>query len=223
MPRHARRADCVNECILLPTGEVENILLDERYAPYSKQTARIENLCGSFTEFVPTGELDSVATRNGTQREMYHIHGNVVINQGKAAFMAARGMACLNRLALSLGLAGPGNMVHMAVITSRMGKRAQVTNAGLLEATLALRGDQLRIDGRMYEQTNSVRFSVQSFASHPFTLPPEMIPDKNDWTVTGKGMIITRLIWKRLAWSADTEACCLRFCNSTTEWLQNCC
>ncbi len=40
--------------------------------------------------------------------------------------MAARGTAGLARLARSLRLSSPRSVVHMAVLTSKMGKRTQV-------------------------------------------------------------------------------------------------
>lgn len=223
MPRHNHRVDCVSESILLPNGDVETILLDERYTPYSKRGARIENLCGSFTESVHTGGLEKVLTKTGTQRELYHLQGNVVVNQGKGAFMAARGMAGLVRLARTLNLSSPANVVHMAVITSKLGKRAQVTSGGLLESTLARHSDLVRVKGRIYEHTNSVCFSVLRFDRAPFILPAECAPDKNDWTVTGKGMLLIRLIWQRLDWTLETEQACLAFCDRATEWLHNSC
>ena len=122
MPRHHRRSLCVPESVLLPTGGVDMVMLDERYAPYGRQGARIENLCGSFTEFVPTQALESVLTRTGTQRELFHLQGNVVVNQGKGAFMAVRGVSGLQRLSKSLGLSSAGNVVHMAVLTSNLAR-----------------------------------------------------------------------------------------------------
>jgi hypothetical protein len=223
MPRQNPRVDCVSESILLPCGAVETILLDERYAPYEKRGARIENLCGSFAEFVQTGGFEKVLTKNGSQRELYHLQGNVVVNQGKGAFMAVRGMAGLTSIARALRLSSPANVVHMAVITSKLGKRAQVTTDGLLETTLAKHSALVRIKGRIYEHTNSVCFSVQSFQQAPLHLPEAYVPDKNDWTVTGKGMLIIRLIWQRLEWSDEVERSCLAFCNRATEWLLSCC
>ena len=52
MPKRALRNRCVPESVLLSHGEVKTILLDERYAPFAGQGARLENLCGSFTEQV---------------------------------------------------------------------------------------------------------------------------------------------------------------------------
>lgn len=98
MPRHNRRAQSVPESILMPTGGVETILLDERYSPYTRQGARIENLCGSFGEFVPVRGLERVTSRTGTQRELFHLHGNVVVNQASKrkarddGFWAERGL-----------------------------------------------------------------------------------------------------------------------------------
>lgn len=223
MPRHNRRRDCIRESILLPDGGIETILLDERYAPYQKRGARIENLCGSFSEFVDTRGYEKVLQKNGSQREFYHVQGNVVVNQGKGAFMAVRGMSGLSTIARSLQLSSTRNVVHMAVITSKLGKRAQVTNAGLLETSLAKHGSVIRVKGRIYEHTNSVCFSVKSFTQAPFLIPAACAPDKNDWTVTGRGMLIIRLIWQSLEWTEDVEQSCLSFCDSVAEWLLSCC
>jgi hypothetical protein len=54
-------------------------------------------------------------------------------------------------------------------------------------------------------------------------MPAELQPDKNDWTVTGKGMVIIRLVWKGMPWTRETETACLGLCESMTEWLQTCC
>jgi hypothetical protein len=223
MPRHHQRTLCVPESILLPNGGVEQVMLDERYAPYDRQGARIENLCGSFTEFVPTGGLETVLMRTGTQRELYHLHGNVVVNQGKGAFMAVRGMSGLERLARSLSLSSAGNVVHMAVLTSKLGKRAQVSSAGLLEASLGRHSELVRVKGRIYEHTNSVCFELLQFQEGPFKMPQELWPDSNDWTVTGRGMVIIRLVWRHIEWTRAAESACLGLCDRATEWLQACC
>jgi hypothetical protein len=223
MPRHNKRSQCVRESILLPNGGVDTILLDERYTPYTRQPTRIENLCGSFTEFVSTTGLEQVLRRSGLQRELFHVHGNVVVNQGKGAFMAVRGADGLAGLARALRLSGPGNVVHMAVLTSKMGVRAQVSAGGLLEASLARHRDMVRVKGRIYEHTNSVCFAVRRFDQAPFELPAAVRPDNNDWTVTGKGMIIIRLIWHHLEWNAAVEEACLGLCDRVTAWLQGCC
>ena len=223
MPRNALRTDCIEERILNSSGGVNTILLDERYTPYTQQNARIENLCGSFTEYVHTSsEINKIASRNGAQKELFHLNGNIVIKQGKTAFMAARGMSCIRKLARCLRISNPENVIHMAVLTSRMGRRVQVTSAGLLEAILATHHEQIRIKGRLYEQTNTVRFTVTSFAKPPFNLPKNLIPDNNDWTVTGRGMIIIRLVWRRLEWTDETERTYLRMCDAATEWLHTC-
>jgi hypothetical protein len=223
MPRHHKRAVCVPESVLLPSGGVKTVMLDERYAPYKRQTTRIENLCGSFTEFVSTAGLESVMTRVGTQRELFHVHGNVVVNQGKGAFMAVRGIHSLQCLARTLRLSSASNVVHMAVLTSKMGKRAQVSSSGLLETSLMQNNDQIRVKGRIYEHTNSVCFELLRFNAAPFMLAEEFRPDSNDWTITGRGMIIIRLIWRRLEWSNAAERACLKMCDDAAEWLQTCC
>jgi len=161
MPRRNIRSLSIRERVLRPSGGVDTILLDDRYAPYEKQRARIENLCGSFTERVCTSGLELVRVRTGMQYELFHQDGNVTVSQGKGSFLAVRCYEGIVSLARALQLDTPRNTVHMVVITSRIGRRAQVSNAGLLEASLARHRALVRVSGRMYEHTNSVGFSVR--------------------------------------------------------------
>lgn len=224
------RSPCVPESILCSSGGVRTILLDERYAPYDRRAARIENLCGNFTEYICMTPLKSVTKGTGTQKEVFHLHGNVVVNQGRGAFMGARGMHGIERLARALHLSSAGNVVHMAVLTTKLGRRAQVSSNGLLETNLERYSEHLRVEGRMYEHTNAVRFTIVKFEAPQFRMPREMQPDNNDWMVTGKGMIIIRFSWrgpeegrKGLAWTRETEAACLGLCERVAEWLRSCC
>jgi hypothetical protein len=77
--------------------------------------------------------------------------------------------------------------------------------------------------GRIYEHTNSVGFSLLRFDKLPFFLPLAYWPESNDWTVTGKGMVIIRLVWRGLAWTREAEEACLGLCTSVNDWLQACC
>ena len=160
MPRHNRRPMSVRERVLGPEGGVDTILLDDRYTPYTPQRARIENLCGSFVEYVHTTGLQTVVSKANGQRELFHLHGNMVINQGRGSFLAVRGMQGLVQISRAVGLSTPRNTVHMVVLTSKIGKRVQVSSAGLLESCLASQAGIVRVMGRMYEHTNSVGFSI---------------------------------------------------------------
>jgi hypothetical protein len=222
MPRYQARQLFVPEAILLENGEIGSVLLDRRYTPYAKQGARIENLCGSFTEYVHTDGLAQVVKKTGTQKEIFHLHGNVVINQGKGAFMGVRGMAGLEKLARAINISTPGNVVHMAVMTSKIGRRVQVSCNGLLETNLERHREHLRVEGRLYEHTNAVRFTLTKFEAPQFRLPRAMVPDNNDWMVTGKGMLIIRLSWRRVAWTREIEAECLALCERVLAWLDEC-
>lgn len=57
----------------------------------------------------------------------------------------------------------------------------------------------------------------------PFFIPVDFRPNKNDWTVTGKGMVIIRLIWQHMVWTREAEEACLSMCDRVTEWLHGCC
>lgn len=223
MPRFHRRAMSVRERVLGSGGSVETILLDERYAPYDCQSARIENLCGSFAEYVHAEALKTAISKNCGQQELFHLHGNVVISQGRASFLAVRGMGGLRRLSRALHLSSPRNVVHMVVLTSKIGRRVQVSSAGMLETFLGRQGGLVRVTGRMYEHTNSVGFTIRRFDRLPSCMPAGLWPDSNDWTVTGKGMVIIRLIWKNVEWTQEIEDACLGMCDRVTEWLATCC
>lgn len=166
MPRQNRHSMCVRERVLRATGGIDTILLDERYTPYDRQPPRIENLCGSFTEYVPSAGLHGVLSQSSCQRELFHLHGNVVLSQviliyphtrmlpaeegvlrpsqGRGAFLAVRGIDGLEALSKALRLSSAGNTVHMVVLTSKIGKRAQVSSAGLLETSLNQQKGQVR-------------------------------------------------------------------------------
>lgn len=180
MPRINKRSLCVEESILLPTGDgVQTVMLDERYTPYKKQSTRIENLCGSFTEFVHVNRLEGATRRQGNQRELFHVQGNVIVNQGKALFLAARGAEGLEQLARAMNLSSADNVTHMIVLTSKIGKRVQVCSHGLLERTLARQRDQVKVKGRIFEHTNSVCFSLTRRDTLPLS-PHEPSPHVSD-------------------------------------------
>ena len=160
MPRQNKRVMSVRERVLRPEGGIHTIMLDDRYAPYNIQSARIENLCGSFIEYVQSDGLHTAISKANGQRELFHLHGNVAINQGRGSFLAVRGMQGLQLLSQALRLSTPRNIVHMVVLTSKLGRRVQVSSAGLLEACLGRQKGMVRVMGRMYEHTNSVGFSI---------------------------------------------------------------
>jgi hypothetical protein len=221
MPKSRVRPPCVPEAILSPSGIVSTILLDERYTPYTKQAVRVENICGSFKEYISTDGLERVSKGEGSQKEIYHLHGNVIINRGKAGFMGVRSFHGIERLSQTLRASSTDNMVHMAVLTSRLGKRVQVSANGILESNLRKYSQHIRVEGRMYESTNTVRFSIFDFSL--FQCPEEIRPDNNDWLVTGKGLIIIRMSWRTIGWTDAVERACICLCNRVTEWIDSCC
>lgn len=228
MPRRHPRHMCVPESILLSSGGVETVLLDERYTPYTSQRARIENLCGSFTERVTGAGLDGVLIQTqtcfGRQRALFHLCGNVTVNRGRGLFMGARGLAGLERLADVLQLSSAGNVVHMVVLCSKMGKRVQVTSGGLLETSILERaGASVRIGARIYDHTNTVRFVVKRFEGPVFGMPDALRPENNEWTITGKGTVMIRLTWRHMEWTKEAEEACLALSNRVTAWLRACC
>jgi hypothetical protein len=218
MPRRVDREACVPEQVIQPNGEIDTILLDERYTPYVAQEPRIENLCGCFTEEVSlewlAGAVVSTNSNFGRQREVFHVHGNVAINNNKGLFMGVRDMRGLEKLATALALAHSGNLVHMAVICGKVGARMQVKSSGLLENRLLCHAKHICVEGRLYDHTNTVRMRVRGFTDEGiFALAKQFRPEKNDWTITGKGTVMIRFTWKKIEWTHECEAACLEVCS----------
>lgn len=219
MPKRIDREACVPEDVLQADGRVETVMLDGRYRPYQAQRARVENLCGSFREAVDKHNLRGVLIHTqsefGKQREVFSVHGNVALNQGRGAFMGVRNFDALESLARGLGLTSAGNAVHMAVICGKTGRRMQVKSSGLLESRLITRfGKHIRIEGRMYDHTNTVRMSIVKFNEGVFNLNRAFHPEKNDWTITGRGTVMIRFTWKQIEWNREIEAACLTLCDN---------
>jgi len=221
MPKTRLRPPCVPEAILSSSGIVSTILLDERYTPYTKQDARVENICGSFKEYITTDGLERVTKGTGSQKEIYHLHGNVIISKGKAGFMGVRSFHGIECLSQTLHASSTDNVVHMVVLTSRLGKRVQVSANGILETNIRKFSQHIRVGGRMYENTNTVRFSVFNFSL--FECPDEIRPENNDWLVTGKGLIIIRMSWRGIRWTEPIEKACIDLCNRVTRWIHSYC
>lgn len=229
MPKRRRHADCVPERILREDGVEDTIMLDERYRPYKGQPAKVENICGAFTEMVSTENLKGVLTETnnqfGRQKEVFCLYGNVAINKGKATFMGARNAQSVERLADALALSSSRNVVHMVVMCAKTGKRIQVRSSGLLECRLTNAwGHYLRIENRMYDHTNTVRMSVRNFvdpvqegAMPTFALDAAFRPDKNNWTITGRGTVMARFAWVRVEWTPECEAACLALCDRVVQ------
>ena len=216
MPKRISRAVCVPESIIETDGGIKTIMLDERYKPYEVQRPRVENLCGSFIETVPSPNLKGVLvdTHNlfGRHKEVFNIHGNVTLSKGRGSFMGARDMAGLEKLASALGLSQSRCMVHMAVMAAKIGHRVQVKSSGLLESRLLSKfSEYVRVDGRMYDHTNTVRISIKKF-TNLFAIDEKFLPDKNDWTITGRGTVMIRFTWKKLEWTHECERACLALC-----------
>lgn len=77
-----------------PQGTPGMIMLDERFTPYPRRTVQIENICGMFGTFVEIGMLRGLIvdtiTPFGVQHTLYHVEGNLVVDQGRAFFKACR-------------------------------------------------------------------------------------------------------------------------------------
>jgi len=218
--------DSVQQAVLLASGAIVTVNLHASYAAYPRAPAQIENICGHFTHYLDTSPFAQVVGCSGAsfgrQKELYHIEGNVTVHQGRASFMGARGHAGLARLARALRLEGAAYTVHMVVLCMKLGCRAHVTSNGLLESNVSRWDRQIRVHGRILEQANILRFKVRAFTGE-FKFPRELIPDNNDWAVTGRGTLLARMTWAALPYTAESEARILEFTNRVGGWLTECC
>lgn len=216
----------VRQAVLLSSGEISIVTLDERFAPYSHHPPKIENICGYFTQYVDTSPFQPVVeTRSsgfGHKQELFHLDGNVTVYHGRASFMGAQSTAGLTRLARTLRLEGGCYTVHMVVICMKLGQRAHVSSNGLLETNISRWTRHIRVHGRILEQANIVRFRIQEFTGE-FQFPSELAPENNDWAVTGRGTVLARMTWHKLPWSQETEDLVMDLAKRVGAWLAECC
>ncbi len=75
-------------------GGERAVKIDKAHAPYPRRRAKIENMCGFFSEQVHKermrGACVYTSTVFGMNHELYHTEGNVTIVQGKAFFKGCR-------------------------------------------------------------------------------------------------------------------------------------
>ena len=93
--------------------------------------------------------------------------------------------------------------------------RMQVSSSGLLETLVSSRFTRnIRVEGRMYDHTNTVRLHVHKFALEGvFALEEPFRPCRNDWAVTGRGIVMVRFTWKNVEWTRECEAACVALCD----------
>lgn len=220
MPKEVRQA------VLLSTGTISIVTLDERFAPYSHHPPKIENICGYFTQYLDTRPFAPVVeTRRscfGQTHELFHLDGNVTVHQGRASFMGAQSRAGLERLARTLRLEPDCFTVHMVVLCMKLGQRAHVSTNGLLESNISRWTRHIRVHGRILEQANIVRFKIQEFTGE-FQFPVALIPGNNDWAVTGRGTVLARMTWHRLQWDQPAEDQVIDLAARVGAWLTECC
>ena len=198
-------------------GKVRREDLGVKYTPYARSRPEVQNLCGSFTAPLYLGCLQGAVMRNSTTfgytKSLYHLHGNVTVHDMKASYMGCKGVRAITELARSLKMDTPRNKTHMAVFTFRLGKSAQCTRGGYVE-TMILRNHAgyMEAMSRGFEENNSTRFTVAYFKGL-FDLSPALVPTKNDWTLTCKGVVIGRMTWADMDWTEETERHLLSFCD----------
>ena len=118
-------------------GVHKRVDLGPKYTAYPREPPFVQNLCGAFVNRIYTNGLESVIMRTrtcfGLSKTLFHIDGNVTINDGKANFMGARSFRGIQRLGASLNLPSSQNHTHMAVVTLRLGKCCHCDHYGYLE------------------------------------------------------------------------------------------
>lgn len=104
-------------------------MLPDRYAPYAARALQIDNLCGMFLTYADIRSMQGLfvdtITPFGVQHIVYHVEGNLHLDQGRAFFKACRSFAGVEALSRALYLETPRNKIHMVVLSARLGRRVQ--------------------------------------------------------------------------------------------------
>jgi len=92
---------------------------------------------------------------------------------------------------------------------------------GFLDRSLQRHSALFRSAPRI-EETNNARIDILRFEG-PFAIDPEVVPLTNDWTVTGKGVVIGRFTFRDLEWTEHAEARIVAFGERVVAFLGTCC
>jgi hypothetical protein len=204
-------------------------------------------------------------TAFGTCYELFTIHGNITLRAGRGGGMmvSIKGTRDVEKIYKTLGtIMGSKFMamchgieiecvaqetferffnVHMAVITSCVGKRMSVFSGCVLERLLTnlLGTEGVSIIPGISEETNSLKFSILSWSMvvksvyafrqkyHADCMADVRgIEDLGDNTisVTSKGCVIVRFSWKKaVSWDSALEGTLLAMCEILNSLIRECC
>lgn len=200
-------------------NKIKYLTLDSRFQVYTKRPARIENICGQFKNRVDRSIYNQVCmstqTCMGPQLDVYNINGNAcLLNRvpDYPLFKGCRNIGNARGLAHDMGIDDPLVIVHMSVASACMGILIDVRPNGLMSHILR------KLDlypYHMVDVTNSIRFRVSTL--FPFT---KTMPRSNDWTITTRGVVVIRMVWNSLEWTAEIEAEYLKFCDDHVRMLR---
>jgi hypothetical protein len=206
-------------------------------------------------------------TAFGTCYELFTVHGNITLRAGKGGGMmvSIKGTRDVTKIYNTLGVImgqrfmhmcmgiedlemdGVCNTsegffnVHMAVITSCVGKRMSVFSGCVLERLLTnlLGSDGISIIPGISEETNSLKLSILSWErvvrsvyafSHDrdidYMADVGQLGDIGDNTisVTSKGCVIVRFSWKdAISWDSKLEKTLVSMCKVLNSLIRECC
>jgi hypothetical protein len=206
-------------------------------------------------------------TAFGTCYELFTVHGNITLRAGRGGGMmiSIKGTRDVEKIYNTLGIImGPRFMnmcigiedvpidgvcntfegffhVHMAVITSCVGKRMSVFSGCVLERLLTnlLGSDGISIIPGISEETNSLKLSILSWervvqSVYTFSRQQDMdymadvgyLGDLGDNTisVTSKGCVIVRFSWRNaISWDSQLEKTLLSMCKILNSLIRECC
>jgi hypothetical protein len=205
-------------------------------------------------------------TAFGICYELFTIHGNITLRAGKDGGMmvSIKGTRDMEKIYKTLGVVMGSRFVnmckgiddaddtysssfagffsvHMAVITSCVGKRMSVFSGCVLERLLLniLGPEGVSIIPGLSEETNSLKLSILSWEKViksvaacntidclEFISALHNIGDVGDNTIsiTSKGCVIVRFSWKKaISWDKNTEATLTSMCTVLNSLIRECC
>jgi len=199
------------------------------FASSSCRQPVVKNLCGRFTTYLQGylshGPVSSESARGfGRHQELFHVHGTVTVHCGVAYFRGCAGVASVRALSRDLFFETPVCEVFMGVFKVCLGRRLDTSPGCFLESCVRARFRCLRVINRIEEIHQSVKLHSERY--DPEELPyltGDLVPSSLDVTVTGKGVVLLRLSWRKCPWGEDVESSALRFCGWLGDRLRECC
>ena len=188
-----------------------------------EQPVRVENIAGRFHCTLYTSDIGAVTfnvcNRKRKYKQIYHFESTLNIKEDVVFFKGGRGIRSLQQVADSIGLENSNCSVYMVLVTASLGRFVDVNFGCFIERHFQ---GVLRARARIIDLHPVVYLDLKEWNDNlPFSKEYEP-PVSMLITVSSKGTVIMRCVWKQTVWTVEAEENLKIFCQWVVTQIKNC-